>query len=206
MVSTEDWRRCRDRSARYASTRKLPTAICLIINASTERQWQGISRRNVEFAHTRSFRNGMMPIGIRTTTRLPAIVRAGCCRARIPACTGSATASEDCADGWRANAGLNGWQSSSPSCWSSSQDVLAGCGGDWGQVRSILKWRPHGWRRRSRKISATATPSRWAAPRSSAPAESASPCASATSSSVTATTSLSRPRRRPRSNCPARRC
>ncbi len=63
----------------------------------------------------------------------------------------------------------------------------AGCGGGSAPVRSISIWRRHGWPRRSRKISATAIPSRSAAPRSSAPAASASPCASAISSSATAT-------------------
>ena len=67
-------------------------AINLAISASTERQWQEIRRpRGQVRALTSSPRSGMMPVGIRTMTRRPAIARAGCCRARIPAFIGSAT-------------------------------------------------------------------------------------------------------------------
>ncbi len=80
------------------------------------------------------------------------------------------------------------------------------CGGGSAPARSTSTWRRHGWPRQSRKISATKIPSRSAAPRSNAPAASASRCVSATSSSGIATTPSWRARRKPRCGCPARRC
>ena len=77
------------------STGEALAAINLTISAGTERQWQGIRRpRGQVRVLTSSPRSGMMPIGITTMTRRPAIARAGCCHDRTPACIGSATASQ----------------------------------------------------------------------------------------------------------------
>ena len=73
-------------------------AINLTSNASTERQWQGIHRPKGPVRLLMSSpRNGMMPIGIRTMTRRPAIARAGCCQSRVPDFIGSTIALPRCA-------------------------------------------------------------------------------------------------------------
>ena len=79
----------------------------------------------------------------------------------------------------------------------------AACGGGLARGRSASTWRRRGLRLRSRTISAATTRSRSAAPRSSAPAGSASRCACSTSSCAIATRRSSPARRRPRCGCPA---
>ena len=183
------------------STGEALAAINLTISASTERQWQEIRRprgRNPR-ADVQALAVGTMPIGIRTMTRRRAIAHAGCCRDRIPAFIGSAITS----------AALRRWLAGER--WVRRLAIVdRGFDGDLRRLlrRAVVaarrrsdqsrygdavagrgdrgKYRPRQYRRGRRH------------PDRAGRAESASRCASATSSSGIATMPSWRARRKPR--------
>ena len=155
------------------STGAALAAINLTISARTERQWQGIRRPKGRNPRADAQRSQWDDADwdqdheeAARSSRAPAVVAVGF-RLSPTRRLGSGAAPMGC----RRTLGKTPCRRDRGSGGDLCRAASAGCGGGSAPGRSISRWRRRGWRRRSRKISATATPSRSAAPRSSAPGE-----------------------------------